>query len=158
VEAKADEPFGELVSEVWASSTDAEGQPVGKSRRAQRLQALLALLFGPTATPAHAPWSEMRYQLITAAAGTVIQAARDQASVGVLVIHEFLTDKVDRAAKVPANAADYALFASTLTANAGDRIRSGVLYGPVKIPRGQYLARDVQLLIGKIVFDWTGGV
>ena len=30
VESKADEPFGELVSEVWTANTDASGQPTGR--------------------------------------------------------------------------------------------------------------------------------
>jgi hypothetical protein len=157
VEAKADEPFDKLVSEVWAESTDAAGQPVGKSRKAQRLQALLTLLFGPDAKPTTAPWSEIRYQLLTAAAGTVIQASRDGAPIGVMVVHEFLTEKVDRVENVPRNAADFALFTATLARVPREKVRSGALYGPVKFPRGQYLAREVQLLIGKAVFDWSVG-
>ena len=141
VEAKADEPFGELVSEVWTANTDASGQPTGRSRRAQRLQALIALLFGSEADPARSPWSEMRYQLLTAAAGTVIQAARDGASVGVMVVHEFLTSHVDRAEKVARNAADYALFVSQIALVPREQVRAGKLYGPVDISIVQPVAR-----------------
>ena len=157
VEAKADEPFGDLVSEVWAGSTDGSGKPIGGSRKAQRLEALLALLFGAEADPGRPPWSDMRYQLITAAAGTVIQAVKDQADLAVLLVHEFLTAKVDRAEKVPQNEADFALFVSALTRVQREEIRTGVLCGPVTIPRSQHLAHDVGLLVGKVVFDWTTG-
>ena len=155
VEAKADEPFGELVSETRKAGTDESGQPVGSSRKTQRLQALLGLLFGPNADPACPPWSELRYQLLTAAAGTVIQTARDQASLGVMVVHEFLTSKVDRSAKVAANAVDFARFVGLLAGVGEAKVHDGKLYGPVTIPRRERLPHEVQLLVGKIVYDWS---
>lgn len=85
VEAKADEPFGDTIGDTCANALR-RSEKTGGVRRAR---ALLHMLFGATAEPDREPYASLRYQLLTAAAGTALQARTDGARAAALVIHEF---------------------------------------------------------------------
>jgi hypothetical protein len=155
VEAKADEPFGEKIGHYWRAKTKPDGTPLEHTRAPARIATLLEIVFGPEADPLEQPWSELRYQLLTGAAGTALQAIRDGSELAVFVIHEFLTDTVDRSIAVPANAASFTAFVSTLTGVSAEEVVTGQLYGPVMLRRSPHLARDILLFIGKVTTDWA---
>ena len=91
----------------------------------------------------------LRYQLLTAVAGTLAYAAMEGASLAVLIVHEFVTDKTSdkRHAK---NAEDYNRFLHRFTGNAISNGASHELVGPVALPDSSPF-RGVPLLIGKVV-------
>lgn len=95
VEAKADEPFGK------------NGESVGEYRRRmlalrragestrvpERIEALLTIVGSSVSTTAHT-WDEVPYQLLAAAAGVLIEA-RERNAAAVLLIHEFVSAKLN---------------------------------------------------------------
>lgn len=147
VEAKADEPFGDnTIGRYWSDMRRRrdDGQP---TRAPERVEQLLALLAGPQVAPTDPAWSDVGYQLLTASAGTVLQARADGSSVAVLVVHEFKTTATD-AQKHARNAADYARFVSALCGVPADGVRDGLVYAGGSSP-------DLPLLVGKAVYDWS---
>jgi hypothetical protein len=154
VEAKADEPFGEPIGayvEKVLAKTDRLGQ---RTRLPQRADTLLKMIFGREASARSMPWSNLHYQLLTGVAGTAIQTAIDDSCVGIFLVHEFLTEAVDRERKVPENAAAFAEFIKVLSRSSVIQVTSGKLYGPYDVRQSDYICRDVKLLMGKITYDW----
>jgi hypothetical protein len=144
VEAKADETFGDLV-----------GEAVEKAKRRSpntglpaRVATLLELLFAQKCNPEDLPWRGFRYQLITAFAGTVIQAARDGSRTAVLVVQEFCGDHLD-AALQEQNHADLQYFLGSIAPPFG-RLVPGLLAGPFVVESNEHLSTNIDLLIGKI--------
>jgi hypothetical protein len=94
VEAKAGESFGAAVKHQAAAAARAKLAAEKDSRTSnapERLQGLLARFVNyPTSEPRV---QTMRYQLLTALAGTLSEAEECGAAHAVLMVHEFLTDQ-----------------------------------------------------------------
>ena len=148
VEANADEKLGKRLGPYFDKMRSDDSSEIPS-----RIQALLELLWDATAHPTSQPWSDLRYQLVAGAAGTVLEAERKGASTAVFVIHEFRTTAT-KALKIQRNAEDYAAFVQALCGVPADQVAPGVLYGPRVVTRRQHLSADVQLLVGKAVYDW----
>lgn len=144
IEAKADEPFGACVADEIQQAM----QRSPNTRLPARIEALLELLFGRRCNPLDAPWRDIRYQLITALAGTAIQAAADGASTAVLVVQQFCGPHLKKALQTQ-NDADLNAFVRVLLPGL-DRLEAGRLVGPITVRAGRRLSRDVNLLVGKI--------
>lgn len=67
VEAKVDEPFGKRIGDHWHSARTSKK----RTRVPERIETLGSMVFGSAARPEAEPWSLLRYQLLTAVAGTV---------------------------------------------------------------------------------------
>ncbi len=104
VEAKADEPFGPTIAERLAS---VEGT---KSNVPQRISNLSHALFG---CDVDETIGELRYQLLHAVAGTIIEAIRRKADGAIFVVHEFVTPKTSTA-RQKANGQDLTKFVARL--------------------------------------------
>lgn len=144
VEAKADETFGDSVGEAIRKARrrrDNTGLPA-------RAAALLELLFAQKCDPENLPWRGFRYQLVTAFAGTAIQAARDGSLTAVLVVQEFCGDHLDTVVQEQ-NDADLRSFLDLIAPQAG-AFKPGVLFGPIVLRSGDDLSIDMNLLVGKI--------
>ncbi|NGQ95118.1 hypothetical protein G3578_08055 [Brevibacillus sp. SYP-B805] len=141
VEAKTDEPFGEIIGDYIRSRVKANP----RSRVPDRIQQLARGVFG------HTEVSTLRYQLLHAAAGTLIEAKNQHASHAVLVIHEFVpsTGKTELAKQ---NEQDLAAFLERLS-NGGQQLTAGALCGPFHVPGGGRIPSDIPLYIGKIETD-----
>lgn len=150
VEAKGDESFGnELIGGYWGRKRDGrEGLSPVRSRAPERIESLLTILLGGPARPSEPPWSELRYQLLTAAVGTLLEAKQRQADLAVPVVHEFKTTETDLL-KQERNALDFWRFLEALHLCDASEGRPGQLYGPHAAPLGL-----PPLLIGKAVCDW----
>ena len=154
VEAKADEPFGDPIGH-YVERVLAKTARLGQGTRLpQRADTLLRIIFGQEASARTAPWNNLRYQLLTGVAGTAIQAAKDDSSVGVFLVHEFLAEAVDREGRVPENAAAFADFIKVLSHTSEIEVTRGKLYGPYDVRQCNQVSRDIKLLIGKITYDW----
>ena len=77
------------------------------------MEQLLAALFGPRKN-GEAKVGELRYQLLTAAAGALCEAERQGADRAVLLVHEFITRRTDDE-KHRVNAADLNRFLHRLS-------------------------------------------
>jgi hypothetical protein len=138
IEAKADEPFGELVAKVLSTPPP--------SRRPERLERLCQALLGRQ--PGDVPGiNELRYQLIHGIAGALAYAGQVNASFALFVVHEFVTPSA-KTEQLEANARDLQNFLSLLapgTAPLGQR-----LHGPARVPGNDYIPGHIPLYIGKI--------
>jgi hypothetical protein len=150
VEAKVDEPFGETIGSYWKKARTS-GVP---TRAPERIEALLAMLFGAKARPDADPWRALRYQLMTAVAGTAIEAASREADLAVVIVHEFLTEDINEANR-SMNAEDFVAFVKVFCDLRVDDVTHGRLYGPVTLAQGEHLRRRVDVFIGKTVFAWS---
>jgi hypothetical protein len=94
VEAKAGESFGATVKQQTAAAARAKSvaEKAGKTSNAPaRLEGLLARFVNYSASEPRV--QNMRYQLLTALAGTLSEAEEQGAEHAVLMVHEFLTDE-----------------------------------------------------------------
>lgn len=91
IEAKADEPYGELIGEALAASVE-RALSRGRSNGMQRIEQLARALL-PIHRAALPGLGGLRYQLLTACAGALVLADRMRASYAVLLVHEFFTAK-----------------------------------------------------------------
>jgi hypothetical protein len=90
VEAKADEAFGPTVGAQLASGRKKEG-----SRIPDRVFALVETVFGPgevNSSGVSERIARLRYQLITALVGTLIEARQQGADQAVFLVHEFVSE------------------------------------------------------------------
>jgi hypothetical protein len=148
VEAKADEPFGATVE---ATSKAARKRLAGnpRSRGLQRLDDLVRALLPPRG-PGQPGVDTLRYQLLTAVAGTLAFAHQHAAETAVLVIHEFVTDRTSDG-RHRANARDLTAFVHRLSGVPAPAPLTGTLQGPFTVPGIPLFPRASSLLIGKIV-------
>ncbi len=153
VEAKADEPFGKTVGEVMSDALERLVRNP-RSRGVARVQDLARALFR-----AHVQGlpkvGDLRYQLLTAVAGTIAYAQQHGARLAVLVIHEFVTPKTrdDRHAR---NCKDYQDFLARLNGQSSAQSAGVGMVGPFRIP-GEPLFEEIpSLLVGKVVVTVQG--
>ena len=149
VQAKADESFGHTVEKSLGSALERRiANP--RSNGIRRIEDLACALFGSKQD--NVPHvGNLRYQLLTAAAGTLAYALAQKpvAAVCVLVIHEFVTDQTSDAMHAR-TAKDYRQFLHRLSGRPfGDAELHGLL-GPFRVPGMPLFERVPDLLIGKI--------
>jgi hypothetical protein len=146
IEAKVDEPFGDnTVGIYYDQKTNSQ------SNVPERIRQLSLGLFGREPDEAI---RTLRYQLLHAAAATLIEAAANEAEVGLLLIHEFRSPSLNMD-KLTQNASDWANFVHAFPELAGGRIEKNQILGPVSVPGGGRLPRSVPLYLGKLVTELT---
>ena len=119
------------------------------SRAPERLDRLTRAFFGTT--PAEDPSLDtLRYQLLSALAGTLADAREFGAATAVLVVHEFVTPLTDPG-KQATNAADLDAFLSRWGDVPRAATRDGAwLAGPFTVPGNRHLPGDVPVYVGKL--------
>jgi hypothetical protein len=154
VEAKADEPFGDLIGQVLenAEATAARG---GRTNAAARVESLVEAVFGGRTDAL--PWAkELRYQLLHGIAAALIHAKAKRADAAVFVVHEFRGEGFDTR-KGDRNSADLEAFVRRLPGGeAPEAVETGKLVGPFRVPGGGKVPsgvppRGIPLYVGKIV-------
>lgn len=148
VEAKVDESFDRLVGEMLAEVADrvAHGE---RTRLDQRIRQLAAALLPPPANDLPR-LGELHYQLLTATAGTLANAAAMECRRVVLVIHEFRTSSWD-AQLSEANGVALDRFVHRLTGGQTTRVPEAKLIGPIRVPGAPLFPEPPALYIGKAV-------
>ena len=107
----------------------------------ERIDSLLSVV-DPELSLQESAWSDLRYQLLTALCGTVIQAESDGSDLAVLVVHEFRSNHTS-VKKHQQNHFDFENFLSVISGQKLN-IEVGKLYGCFEI--GQ-----CDLLVGKVI-------
>ena len=147
VEGKADETF-DLTLEKFVETARARTE---RTRAPVRLDRLTLAFFGKT-------WDEdaavagLRYQLISALAGTLADAQATSAAHAVLMIHEFVTDKTEDELHAR-NSDDLAAFIDRLMGADAQRVgdADGWLTGPAIVKGdGTWLPSESQVFVGKL--------
>lgn len=144
VEAKADESFDKTLEE-WIKSV--AHNP--RSKILARADMLLEGLVGGTIA-ANPDYLDLRQQLLTGAAGALIEAEREGAEVAVFVVHEFVARQWTSPESLMRNQRDFERFVRLLLKAPEASIHHGILYGPIEVPGGRFIASDIPLYIGKI--------
>jgi hypothetical protein len=149
IEAKADEPFGRYVSEMYdaADKRIKQGEKTGVIDRIVYLENQL-WLEGNANLPSRA---EIRYQLLTGTAAALAMAKSHHAPVAVFVIHEFLFAGHVNDEKVKQNAQDLGRYVTRLTGGVITSVPEGVLLGPLSVPSPESIWGGVSLYLGKVV-------
>ena len=137
LEAKSDETFGDLVSDVVKTPLSS------RSGRPKRVEKLCLALFG--CQPIDLPRiRELRYQLLYGVAASLAYAGQVNASRALFVVHEFVKQGTD----TERNERDLNNFLNLLSPGAtplGRRLR-----GPVRVPGNEHIPGDIYLYFGKI--------
>lgn len=171
IEAKADESFGSHTVrsylEVCNTAAAAYPQKVAAalaagnrrprpSNAAARIKELCAALFGPPAEGEDAAEAAepLRYQLITALAGALIEARARRCTQAVLIAHEFHSHPdPDRGLtgtspqKVKRNAEAWSAFVETLTGEPAEK--APVFQGPVRAFGSHRVPAGIPAFLGK---------
>jgi len=150
IEAKTDESFGATVAQAMAAALERLVQnprSQGVNRICDLARALVAVR-----RDGQPSLGGLRYQLLTALAGTVAYALEMKASVAVMLIHEFVTPLTtdEKRAK---NQEDYVKFLHRLSGECPTTSDIHKLLGPFSIPALPLFERSVPLLVGKATSD-----
>jgi hypothetical protein len=126
VEGKADEPFGATVANTLAACQKRQlANP--RSQGKARVDGLVQWLC-PRQLEAE-KLAGLRYQLLTATAGTIRAAEQRDYSRAVLLIHEFVTSKTTLR-NIAGNALDLNRFVSCLSGGEPVDVKAGQMIGP----------------------------
>jgi len=141
IEAKADESFGAIAGE-YVQQISAHNP---RSRVPERFALLCrgVLGVGPEGEDARA----LRYQLLTAVAGTLVDAQEFGAEIALFIVHEFIGATDDK--KLSANAADLNRFVRLLSRGSVESVLAGTLAGPFEVPGNEHFVSTKRLFIGK---------
>jgi hypothetical protein len=127
VEAKADEPFGDdTIGDYYDRTSDS------RSNVPARIRQLSSALFGRVPDAAI---RRLRYQLLHAAAATLIEAAVNKAEFGLFLVHEFRSPRLKQK-KLTRNSTDWENFVHVFPELAGAQVEKNQILGPVSVPGG----------------------
>jgi predicted kinase len=144
VEAKADEPFGDTtVGDYYDLTADSE------SNVPARIRQLSLALFGRVPDDAI---RKLQYQLLHAAAATLIEAAANKAEFGLFLVHEFRCPRLSEK-KLARNSTDWKNFVHLFPELAGAQLEKNQILGPVFVPGGGRVPSSVPLYLGKLVTE-----
>src|SRR3954447_1623378 len=146
VEGKADETF-DLTLRDYVDN--ARRRRPDTTRAPERLDRLTTMFFGATLDD-DPGLGTLRYQLLSALAGTLADAKLEAASHAVLLVHEFVTDRT-RDALHRANAAALSAFLERLGAEPAGEADAWIT-GPVVVRGdGQWLPAELPVFVAKLV-------
>jgi hypothetical protein len=159
VEAKADEEFG---SHCVGPYVERQRRTKPDSQVPQRADLLCRALFGRPLTTdggADPQLSALRYQLLTALAGTAMEALIQQASRALLLVHEFVADWATTPTRLDANrralldfvAALGGVDASVMPADGAD----SWIIGPIGLPGGDFVPSGLPMYVAKLRTELT---
>ncbi len=150
IEAKADESFGATIAETLSAALERLIENP-RSQGVRRVEALVRSVLTPRQRHQRSI-GELRYQLLTATAGTIAYALSEKAETAVLIVHEFVTTKTDDHLH-ERNADDLSAFLGRLGSPSAVTPALEALVGPFALP-GSPLFQDVPALyVGKVVTD-----
>jgi len=154
IEAKADEAFSETVAETLAAALERRLKNPN-SAGIKRIEQLCDALFRP-ARAGEPSLGDLRYQLLTATAGSLALASRLGSQRAVMVIHEFITDQTTDAEHVK-NSHDLSRFIQRLSAGGATGCPPGVLLGPLTVPGKPLFDAPARFYIGKAIRNVRSG-
>ena len=149
VEAKVNEPFGLRLSKTIAAAKGRQTRDPRSSGIARAERLVHGLIGQKKLTdPAIA---ELRYQLLTAAAGAIAAARARAINRVVLLVQELVTPMSDDRSRA-GNAHDLEQFVRLLSNGSVSSVEAGTLYGPFAVPGTMLFEGAIPALyVGKIV-------
>jgi hypothetical protein len=147
VEAKADEEFDGVVADTFSDALERLIENP-RSGGVARIISLAQSLFAPRGSLPLLV--RLRYQLLTATAGTMALADRLTAKKAVMVIHEFITTRTSRR-RLDQNHDDFGAFAMRISGGEITSVEAGRLYGPFRCPGEPLFTSVHSFYFGKAV-------
>jgi Domain of unknown function (DUF6946) len=149
VEAKADEPFGDLVGRKFNKGERINrafdrGERPRRSDLPERIRHLTSAVLGRPVEEC----STLRYQLLYGTAAALSAAKKYDAVAAIFVVHEFVTECTEDA-KLARNANDLNTFVRTISGGGDQQVHCGRLLGPFRVPRNEHIPKSVKLFLGK---------
>lgn len=142
IEAKADEEFGDLIHKVLSAA-----RKKARSNLPARVNELCEMVFG--STPARRKeLLGLRYQLLHATAGVLLEAATRGAAQAVLLVHAFRTPAT-KAKKLALNERDFEAFVAALKASHRAGSANAPLVGPLRM-KNPVVPGSISFYIGKV--------
>lgn len=148
IEAKADESFGPFVSRALSASLERVLKSAS-SKGLPRIVELVSHLLEP-AQKGQPRLHQIRYQLLTASAAALARAQEEGADRAVVFVHEFETP-LTKQKNHERNARDLVRFLRRVGVPDAERVLTGQLVGPVRVPGGPYFGDPAPLYFGKAV-------
>lgn len=144
IESKVDESFGNTVAkQIIAADKKKLEKP--KSKAVERIAELRIALFGEI----NDNQLELRYQLLTAVAGTIAESKAQNSKTAYFVIQTFISDDIDPI-KNSQNQKDINDFLNVLSKSSFDKMDNNTLLGPFRIQKStEFLPNDIDLFLGK---------
>lgn len=148
VEAKADETFDQMVTNVVAKARETL-QDNPRSKALDRVRDLLDAIL-PRGSDNAACRDKLRYQLLTATAGTLALAREKEIDRALFLVHEFVTAKT-KDEKHEASAADLDFFVECLSSGTIKRVQQNEIVGPFHLDSSTLFGKPAALYVGKVV-------
>jgi hypothetical protein len=162
VEGKADESFDKSLAERWEEARKTIEEKKKPTNWPKRLGRLAPALLGVEPTmpdgTLNPSIAQVPYQLLSALAGTLIEAEDRGAQLAVFVAHTFKTPRTTDE-RIAANHAALAAFIARFADESADQIHEGQLYGPFQahdVPSSR-IPSSVEFMVGALTTDLRGG-
>lgn len=149
IEAKADEPYGDTLEKTLQAAM-ARRLANPRSKGLARIEQLFQRFFHAS-MDALPGLVGLRYQLLTACAGAIVEAEHRGYGRAVMLVHEFITDKTRDEHHVR-NAQDLLAFVNAVAREKADFLVPATLYGPFSFPSVD-VGGSTELFIGKVSRD-----
>lgn len=144
IESKVDEPFGDTVAKTKFDAENSKEKNIN-SKALERINELREDIFGEL----NDNQLDLRYQLLTAVAGTIAEATKQGAKSAYFLIQTFVSDEIDKN-KHNQNKVDVDKFLSIFSKSKQSKIKNNEVLGPFKMAKSnEYLSDTIDLCIGK---------
>lgn len=144
VESKVDETFDKYVNE-YLNAVDEKKKKGEPTNAGKRLEDVLAALFQKSIQVSN---GKLRYQLLSAVAGTLADAQRQKAKQAIFVVQTFISQNMSSVIHRQ-NQRDLDYFVELISDGKNKIIHDGDLLGPFRVPGNKYIPGNVDLFIGK---------
>ncbi len=143
IESKVDESFGEIISDrIGEAKTELLKNP--NSKALNRIEDIRMALFGKIEDNQ----LQLRYQLMTAIAGTLAEAKAQNAKTAILLFQTFISSEIN-VEKKKINDDDIDSFIELFSTGKFKTIPNNSVIGAFKVTGNNFIPNDVDLWIGK---------
>jgi hypothetical protein len=144
VESKVDESFGQTVGDYQKDIKKKKDKNISTQADIRISQLRLALM--PNIPDLE--FNKVRYQLLTALAGTLSEAKKQKSKSTFLVVQTFITNDIDQV-KHKINQTDLDYIVDTISNGKFKSVIDGSLIGPMRVHGNEFIPNNIDLWIGK---------
>ena len=144
VESKVDEPFGKTLADYMDDIQKKRDNNI----TTQSDKRILALKNAILPNISIQEFNKLRYQLLTAVAGTLSEAKKRNAKSAIFVVQTIFTNKIDPF-KHQINQTDLDRFVDAISNGMFKNLKDGTLIGPMRVQGNNFIPNIVDLWIGK---------
>jgi hypothetical protein len=144
VESKVDESFGNILGDYMRDIENKRDNNI-PTQADKRILALKNALLPNISIP---EFNKLRYQLLTAVAGALSEAKKQNAKSAIFVVQTIFTNKIDPF-KHQINQTDLDRFVDAISNGMFKNLKDGTLLGPMRVLGNKFIPNSVDLWIGK---------